>query len=259
MRNKSIYTLDEERLSSIKMIVFDVDGVLVPRGTFIKRDGDILELGVKVVPDININGIRDLYNLGYYLNISSGRSLSMLQEMFRPVLDYVSLTFENGSASWAGGTVVQHVNSYMHLRDLYSKLLVIKDDRIRGWEPKEFIITIHCTDRVPVIEDTVIDFNTELYCLWNGEAYDIGIRDMQTKGVGVASVANMLRVKKNNILAIGDNYNDVELLSAAGMPVSADKDRVEGEFHIPLSGSDVLPATTLMHQILKLKGLGGLL
>ena len=87
----------------IKMIVFDVDGVLVPRGTKIKQIGNITTLQTKVINKRQIKQIKELNRIGFLVNISSGRGLYMLQEMFREVLPFVSLTYENGSATWYKG------------------------------------------------------------------------------------------------------------------------------------------------------------
>ena len=51
---------------------------------------------------------------------------------------------------------------------------------------------------------------------------------------------------------IGDNYNDLELLQESGMPISADKTRLQGKFFVPLEG-EFLPADKLMQKILSLK------
>jgi len=52
-------------------------------------------------------------------------------------------------------------------------------------------------------------------------------------------------------MAIGDNYNDQELLEESGIPISADKSRVDGKFYVPLKGT-LLPADNLMQKILSL-------
>ena len=52
-------------------------------------------------------------------------------------------------------------------------------------------------------------------------------------------------------MAMGDNYNDRELLAESGTPISADKTRVEGKFFVPLEG-EFLPADALMQKILSL-------
>ena len=53
-------------------------------------------------------------------------------------------------------------------------------------------------------------------------------------------------------MAIGDNYNDHELLQASGIPISADKSRIKGKFYVSLQGK-FLPADKLMQKILSLK------
>jgi hypothetical protein len=63
----------------------------------------------------------------------------------------------------------------------------------------------------------------------------------------------IFKLKKENVMAIGDNYNDQELLEESGMPISADKSRVKGRFYVPLEGK-FLPADKLMQKILALKG-----
>src|SRR3989338_1481454 len=140
----------------------------------------------------------------------------MLQEMFREVLDYTSLTYENGSATWFKGKVYQHVNSYKYLRDVLRKLEKVRHKNIKGFEPKEFVITIHCTEKVKEIED-IADKYEKLYCIWNSEAYDIGVREIQTKAIGLKDMAELLKLKKKNILVIGDNYNDKEMMDAGGI------------------------------------------
>lgn len=247
---RPIYELTKKVLFPIRLIVFDVDGVLVPRGTVIKQDGNVLTIETKQIAQKQIDQIMELCGLGFYVNITSGRSLATLMEMFRPVLDYVSLTFENGSASWAGGQIIQHVNSYRYLGHLHKVLGNIKHTNIKGFEPKEHIITLHAHDRVPEIDDMFFELKRkQIYCLWNGEAYDFGVIGVQTKAVGITFIMDILKLKKQHVLGIGDNYNDAELLRAVGVSVTADKTRVRGDFWIPLEGLH-LPADTLMQQII---------
>ncbi len=240
-------------LSQIKMIVLDVDGVLVPRGTKIKEEGHITTLETKVIAPKQIEQIKELYKMGFLINISSGRGLYMLQEMFREILPYVSLTYECGSATWYKGQIHQHINSFEQMIDVFPKLKKVEQENknIKGFEPKEFIITIHCRDRIPEIEKIVKE-DGRLTTVWNGEAYDILVKEKQTKALGLIHVRDMFKVLKENVLAIGDNYNDVELLAESGTPISADKTRVDGKFYVPIDG-EFLPADLLMQKILSLK------
>lgn len=248
-KNLPLSFMDKKVLKKIKLIVFDVDGILVPRGTKIKQKGDILTLQTKVIQKEEINQIKKLQKLGFQININSGRGLYMLQKMFSDVLSHVSLTYENGSATWFNGKIYQHINSFEALKNVFLKLKKVKSKDIKGFEPKEFIITIHCKKRVKKIE-SIITRQKNLYALWNDEAYDIGIKQLQTKAKGLKAFMNVKKLKKENVLAIGDNYNDRELLDAAGIAVTADKSRVSGDFYIHLSNKN-LPAKQLMEHIIK--------
>lgn len=248
---KPLYEISEKDISKIKMIVFDVDGVLVPRGTKIKQVGNTTTLETKVIKKRQIEQIKKLNKKGFLVNISSGRGLYMLEEMFREVLPFVSLTYENGSATWYKGKIYQHINSFAYLQNVFPKLKRVANKNIKGFEPKEFIITIHCTKKVTAIE-RIVKKDKNLYTVWNGEAYDIGIRNRQTKALGLRNVMKIFKLKKENIMSIGDNYNDSELLLMTGMPISADKTRVEGKFYVPLKGK-FLPADKLIQKILSLK------
>jgi len=239
-----------EDLKPIKMIVFDVDGVLVPRGTKIKQVGNRTTFTTKIIARRQIEQIRELSRRGILINISSGRGLYMLQEMFREVLPFVSLTYENGSATWYRGKIYQHINSFEHLRNIFPKLKRVVNKNIKGFEPKELIITIHCKSPVKEIEK-IVKKDKKLYTIWNGEAYDIGIKKDQTKALGLRKVMKIFKLKKRNVLAIGDNHNDYELLRGTGLPISADKSRVRGKFYVPLEGK-FLPADNLMRKILSL-------
>lgn len=247
---KSIEHITKEDLIPIKMVVFDVDGVLVPRGTKIHQVGNTTTLETKVIAEKQIEQIRELNRNGFLVNISSGRGLYMLQEMFRAILPFVSLTYESGSATWYQGKIYQHINSFERLKDIFPKLKAVADPRIKGFEPKEFIITIHCTEKVKEIED-IVNADKNLCTVWNGEAYDILIKNEQTKALGLRHVLEIFKLGKENVMAIGDNYNDQELLQESGMPVSADRSRVEGNFYVPLEG-EFLPADMLMQKVLSL-------
>ena len=242
--------MKKEDIKKIKLIVFDVDGVLVPRGTKIKQVGNTTTLETKIIAKKQIEQIEKLHKKGFLINISSGRGLYMLQEMFRGILPFVSLTYENGSATWYKGKIYQHINSFKYLQDIFPKLRQVTNKNIKGFEPKEFIITIHCKKRVKEIEKILKKYKN-LYTVWNGEAYDIGIKKRQTKALGLREIMKILKLKKENVMAIGDNHNDQELLEESGTPISADKTRAKGKFFVPLKGK-FLPADNLMQKILSL-------
>jgi len=247
---KPIEELTKQDIKNIKLIVFDVDGVLVSRGTKIKQVGNKTTFETKKVAKTQIEQIKKLNQLGYKINIASGRGLYMLQNMFREILPFVSLTYENGSATWFGGKLYQHVNSFNEIKKVQIELQKLKNKNIKGFEPKEFIITIHCKKRVKQIENIVNKYK-RLYWIWNDEAYDVGVKKIQTKAVGLRKFISVLKLNKKNVLALGDNYNDKELLNQAGIGVSADASRLKGNFSVPLKGR-YLPADLLMQRIIQI-------
>lgn len=223
----------KKQLKKIKFIILDIDGVTVPRGTRIKQISNNMKMRVREVPKREIEQIKQLSRKGYMIGINSGRGLYLLQEMFHAVLPHLIITYENGSATWHKGRIYQHVNSFDKLNNLREKLRKIKHPNIRGLEPKEFIITIHCKRPVRKIEKTV-DKYRGVYWIWNDEAYDIGLKKLQTKSHGLKQVMKIFKLKKENILFVGDNYNDVSLANDVGITVSVDKTRLKGDFYIKM-------------------------
>ena len=253
---KPLNQISQKEMAPIKMIVFDVDGVLVPRGTKIKQVGNIITLQTKVIQKKLIEQIKELNKKGFLINISSGRGLYLLQEMFREVLPFVSLTYECGSATWYKGKIYQHINSFAYLHGVFQKLkkLVGKNANVKGFEPKEFIVTIHCKKRVKEVEE-IVKKEKNLVSVWSGDAYDVLIKKRQSKALGLRQAMKVFKLKKENVMAIGDNYNDYELLKESGIPISADKSRVKGKFYVPLKGK-FFPADILMQKILLLEKSG---
>ncbi|HJZ18530.1 MAG TPA: hypothetical protein VJ208_00280, partial [Candidatus Nanoarchaeia archaeon] len=115
---KSLNLLTKKDVENIKLIVLDVDGVLVPRGTKIRQAGNKTSFVVKKIAQKQILQIKKLHETGFKVNINSGRGLYFLQLMFSEILPFVSLTYENGSATWFKGKVYQHINSFNKLKKI---------------------------------------------------------------------------------------------------------------------------------------------
>lgn len=247
---KPIGDLKKSDLNGIKLIVFDVDGILVPRGTKISQIGQKTVFYIKKVDKNVINLINELNSQGFLININSGRSLDVLQKMFWPVLNKITITYENGSSSWIKGKIYQHVNSYSKLSDLYQELSAIENKNIKGFEPKEFILTLHAKKRVNAVESS-IKKHKGIYFIWNSEAYDMGLKNVQTKLNGLKALLKILKLKKENVLFIGDNYNDIPFIGNSKIVVTADKRRLKGDFFIRLSRKN-LPGRVLMERMIKI-------
>ena len=235
---KPITELTSKDIKEIRLISFDCDGVTVKRGTEIEERGNELKVKTYTLSDSLLKKML-LLKKRFHLNFSSGRSLLYLDRMFGKVLwEKASLQGEIGIFTLINGEIIQHQqfslerlqqinNIKVDIRDL---MKVNKD--IRGFEPKQFLITVHCWREVPEIEKILRrhDPKNEYYLLWNGEAYDIGLKTTN-KGTGLRYLANLLKLEMKQTLAIGDGPNDREMIEYAGIGVTTNPERIKGDFY----------------------------
>lgn len=236
MKNFKEITIEE--LDKIKVVTFDIDGVIIPVGTQLKENEDGTELFMKS-KQLSRGFIDNLKELKKYLrlNFSSGRNMLYLKSLVNEIFDdQVILQAENGNITWIEGRITHsfYPNEYFSkLRDIKEsiKQLMQRDKRIRGFEPKMFIVTVHSDemDEIPNLVKTR-DRESELYCLWTNEGYDIGNKTI-SKGRGITNVAEYLHIDGKEILTTGNNHNDKEMLEV-GLGVTVDPNRVKGDYFI---------------------------
>lgn len=229
--------IPKERLNKIKLLVLDSDGVTVERGTrIVEKETDkhwTAEIKTNKMSGEISEMINQLKKRGIKVMISSGRGLIYLQSMYPKVIgDGTILQAENGSISLFGGKIVQHFD---YPENYFKKIARIKDKikklPIHGFEPKQFILTVHSPEEFKEVYEIVKreDTEGELRVMWNGEAFDIQKKEI-SKGEGLKKIIEHLGIKKDEVLAIGDRVNDKELLDMAGIGVSADKEKLESEY-----------------------------
>ena len=157
MLNKPI---PKRKLEKIKMIIFDSDGVLLSRGTKIRE----WEIGNKYKLEIETNRISD--SLAAKINrlkkkfiicISTGRSLIYLQTMYSKIAGGdVIFQAENGNLLLKDGLISQY---FFYNKSYFNKLAKIRNKicllPILGFEPKQFILTIHAKNEIKEIYDIV--------------------------------------------------------------------------------------------------------
>lgn len=238
---------------NIKVVTFDLDGVIVPKGTLVKESADGTNLWIKtkkLSPEM-FAMIKELKKY-VWLNFASGKALLYMQHMLEDILwDKVSLCAENGNFILINGTVKQLVNyrlSYFqkmtNIRNEIEKLKINKANLIHGFEPKHLIITIYTSKKIRDIEKIVKknDKENELYCLWTNEGYDIGYKKT-SKVNALKFLAKELKIKPQQMITTGNNLNDKEMLTY-GVGVSVDPKRVSGQYAIPpkknILGGEVL-------------------
>jgi len=236
---KNIKEITKEELDAIKVITFDIDGVIAPVGTKIQEtiDEDSIDLYMeskKLSPEF----IEDLKKLEKYvrLNFSSGRNILYLKSLVNEFFNEKTiLQAENGNITWVNNKIThpEYSDEYFNqIRDLKNKIskLKEKDQKIRGFEPKFFILTVHCEqmEEIPKLVKEVSD--NKLYCLWTNEGYDIGNKET-SKGKAIEVLAKEMRIKPKQIMTTGNNYNDAEMLKI-GKGVTVNPDRVKAEYFI---------------------------
>jgi HAD superfamily hydrolase (TIGR01484 family) len=258
--NKPLEKLDLDFIrKNVKAVTFDLDGVIVPTGTFLLESVDGTELTMRThkLSKEMIEMIKELKKY-VWINFSSGRALLYLEHMLEDILwDKVSLIAENGNFILLDGKIEQlslYDQSYFQkitdIRNDLKKLKEEKPDSVYGFEPKHVIITIHTAKKMPEIEEIVKkhDKEGELYCLWTSEGYDIGHKKTN-KLTALLYLAKKLKIKPEEMVTTGNNLNDKEMLDF-GIGVSVDPKQVSGKYAIPKT-KGVLGGEILAKYLLK--------
>jgi len=234
---KKIEEITQKELSALKVVVFDIDGVIIPVGTDLRENEDGTELYMKskqMLPEFieNLKKLKKHFKIGF----SSGRNILYLKSLVNEILDnQVILQAENGNITWLDNKIIHpaYPDEYFEqLRDIKEKIkeMMAQNKKVRGFEPKIFILTVHC-DQMEKIPDLVKQMaGDNLYCLWTNEGYDIGSREM-SKGQAITSLAKQLNIEPKQIMTTGNNYNDEEMLQI-GKGVSVNPERVKGEYFV---------------------------
>ena len=240
--NKPIEELDPAFIrKNVKAVTFDLDGVIIPTGTFLRESVDGTELTMKTqkLSKEMVDIIKKLKKY-IWINFSSGRALLYLQSMLGDILwDRISLIAENGNFILMDGKVKQlslYNQSYFqkitNIRNGLKKLKEEKPDSVYGFEPKHIIVTVHTAKKMPEIEEIVkkYDKEKELYCLWTSEGYDIGHKKTN-KQTALLYLTEKLKIKPKQMITTGNNLNDKEMLSF-GIGVSVDSEKVSGMYAV---------------------------
>lgn len=229
MLNKEI---PKNKLKEIEFLVLDSDGVCVARGTEIKETIQdnyyIYIMKTHTLSDSLAAKIRQTTkHLPVF--ISSGRSQQYLETVYSKVKDCVAFIPENGA--------IRRPDSLDEI-----KREIIKRELPVAFEPKNFILTVHAPTEIRQIYQIVRETDKNLKVMWNGEAFDI-----QDKNFSKGKVFSMA-AQSHKFMAIGDRVNDMELLEAAYLPVSADIDALEAPYWT-IGGN--LPGEQLIDYLLK--------
>lgn len=241
---KPLSALKPSDLANIKMVSFDVDGVLVEKGTEIFEIQDLNKDNVLVMKTKHISAelVKKIERLKKYLhiNISSGRSLLYLIEAFDQILwSNASLQSENGLFTLIAGKVIQNTNLTFEelamLRKIREEIYKMKENNpnIRGFEPKQFLLSVHCFNEEPSIVKLVekLGLNNEYGVKWSSEAYNI-FPSRISKLTGLKALTKLLNIDISQVLVVGNDPNDKEAVEGPGISVTTDPSTLTAEYYI---------------------------
>lgn len=249
---KPLSQLTQEEAQKIKLASFDADGVTIERGTEIIEKDSVLTVKTKQIsPGLLKKFTRLKKHL--YINFSSGRNLLYLARMFGPALwERASIQGENGLFTLIDGQVIQ--NSPLTAQEL-EKLEKIRSEignlaktnkNIKGFEPKQFMVSVRCSEEDQQVVDIVrrIDTNNEFNVFWiSNETQDIFLKRFN-KGTGLEFLRSRLNLEPSQVIAVGNDPNDAPMLEAAGISVTTDPQQAEANFHtegkLELGGEEVV-------------------
>jgi len=239
---KPIKDLTKKDIKEVKLICFDVDGVIIKKGTDIKekKTSDNTTLTVKtsnLQPEMRDRLIE--LKKHYFISISSGRSSMYLTKVFSEILwENAALISEIGIFTLINGELIQHEkftkstlekmrNIRVALQGLEGK---VKD--FTAFEPKQFLITLHAASEIPEVYDIMKekDPEKEFYCIWNGEAFDIAPKRLN-KGTGLKNLSNHLGIEVGQTIAIGNGPNDKDMTDTAGIGVTTEPKWLKSDFY----------------------------
>lgn len=258
---KPLSSLTKEDIADLKLVVFDVDGVTVKKGTDIEeiKTKDITKFTVKTnnLTSEMKEKLRELKK-HYFVAICSGRSSLYLTDVFNDLLwDNFALISEIGIFTLINGELKQnkkfetkHLEKMKLIKDDLSKLVGDKPE-MADFELKQFLITLHSSYEIHQVYEIMKkrDPEEEFYCLWNGEAFDIAPK-MLDKGQSIKFLAKELGIGIHQTMASGNGPNDKSMIDAAGIGITTDKKSLEADYYT--EGSEELGGFEIIDKLLEL-------
>lgn len=225
---KPISELGAQQLKNIKLLCFDVDGVIVEKGTQIRDSGGQLSITTNLPTPSIIKKLHQLQSC-YHLVFNSGRNHLHLIRLFSDLLwDNISFISEIGTFIVHQGQLIQTQTLDNYELDTSIKIHrgleeLLDDPRVKGFEPKTFLTSFHCSQEVPEVEAIVKqnDPKNRFYCWWNLEAYDINPKKFN-KEVGLQKLLEMFNLSMNQVITVGNGVNDSAMSHNRALNITTD-------------------------------------
>lgn len=218
----------------IKMVCSDLDGTL-------------LQYGKKLIEGEIFDEIRALHDRGILFCPASGRQYTSLRKLFAPVADDCIYLCENGAVVYRGGKVIAKTpmpralaeeiawDFWNNTEDLGEVMLSGENmsylmerghgvvDRIKfignnytvitdpAQIPEDIVkVSVYLVDGVEPFVERFVPKWQQANCAVAGPKWiDTTVAN---KGIGVQSICRVLGIDPADVMAFGDNYNDVAML-----------------------------------------------
>jgi len=227
-------------------------------------DGTLLQNGIRTLRDDIIPAIKDYIRRGGIFLPASGRQYASLRRLFAGVEDEIAYIAENGCLVFYQGellyksvmdrkyglelvdaissidgaqVVVSGVNcSYIRRRDKefldyitnFVKNNVTPVDEMDDIEEDFFKISAYSSEGTALFEDILKEkFSDRLNVVTSGNCWTDVMPKGVHKGSGIRVLSDKLGISLENMAALGDHYNDYEMLSAVGHPACVDNAKPE--------------------------------
>ena len=201
-------------------------------------DGTLLQNGERALSPELFRQIRRLREKGILFCPASGRQYHSLQGLFAPVAEELAYVCENGGVVYGPGspgevldkTVMERSAAEALSRDILALPgceLLISGENMSYVIPKQTDMAVLMGEgtgnRVTVLsapEDTPEDIvKVSAYCPAGTGAIPAWLDFMEAdKGTGLAGLCRALGIALGEVMAFGDNCNDLPMLRSVGQP-----------------------------------------
>lgn len=241
-----------------KIIVSDLDETLISRDRSISKENiqaiqAAKELGVKFVPATGrgYNSVSNtLKDLGLYdcedQYVISYNGGAITENKDEKLLYFQGITFEEAEALYKRGLQYDDICIHIYtpdqvwVRNFYpheveylanrQPCTEIFSDDIDFLKGKEIVKAIYMNtnfDYLKKIQGEITDLTTNMDVSFSSNRYMEFNRKGVSKGDGLRRLCNLLNVDIKDTIAIGDNFNDLSMIQAAGLGVGV-SNTIEG-------------------------------
>ncbi len=166
---------------------------------------------------ISFNGAAVTENKGNRLLSYSGLSFDMVKELYKRGLNYDVCIHLYAKDMVYIYNLYQEEIDYLANRMAVTEIFTKDIEYLRGTDIAKMIFTNTDRQYLQNIEKDLKDISDELDISYSSNRYMELNKKGVNKGRALMYISELLHIKPNEILAIGDNYNDLSMIRLAGI------------------------------------------